>query len=247
MSRKVHVVGNWKMNQSLAEITDFFNEVSAQGLPKSESEFWIAPQFIHLPYCLELASSKSLNMKMGAQDCSAENAGAYTGEVSAPALKDLGAHFVLVGHSERRSLHGESHKLLNKKTHTALNAGIKVIFCVGETLEQREAGKVSEVIQDQLKEGLKGIEKHDQVIIAYEPVWAIGTGVTATPAQAQEVHAMIRNYTGENLGFSANDLIILYGGSVKPDNVAELLSCEDIDGGLVGGASLKANSYLALG
>ena len=242
MSRAIHIVGNWKMNMNLKDVQNFFSEVASQGLPNSENQFWVAPQSIHITEALKVSD----NIKVGAQDCSAEDHGAFTGEISTESLKDLGAHFTLVGHSERRSLHNESHELLNKKTQKALANDLKVIFCVGETLEEREAGQTFEVVQEQLREGLKDIDKHSDIIIAYEPVWAIGTGKTATPEQAEEVHAMIRTYAAENLGFLAGDLVILYGGSVKPANVKELLACPNIDGGLVGGASLKADSYLQL-
>jgi triosephosphate isomerase len=237
--RKVHIVGNWKMNQTIEEIKFFFNGV--QGATLSH-EAWIAPQTLHLSLVKELAGS---DVKVGAQNCAYENSGAFTGETSPAALKDMGLHFVIIGHSERRSIYKEDHTTLNNKVKKALENDLTVIFCVGETLEEREAGKVEAVLEEQLAKGLKGVNSN-KVIIAYEPVWAIGTGVTASPQQAQDAHAFIRKYLADKTPFNAEETIILYGGSVKPDNVKELLECTDIDGGLVGGASLKSESYLGL-
>ena len=239
MSRKVHIVGNWKMNQSIEEIKSFFSDLSSESF---SGEAWIAPQTLHLSLVKELAGNK---FKVGAQNCAYENSGAFTGETSPAALNDMGIDFVIIGHSERRSIYNEDHATLNIKTKRALENSLTVIFCIGETLEQREAGKVEAVLKEQLSQGLKDINS-DKVIIAYEPVWAIGTGVTASPGQAQEAHAFIRSYLREETSFNADETIILYGGSVNPANVKELLSCSDIDGGLVGGASIKAESYTCL-
>lgn len=237
--RKVHIVGNWKMNQSIQEIDAFFDTLKEENL---EHEAWIAPQSLHLAKVKYLSGNK---FKVGAQNCAYEDNGAFTGEISPKSIAEMGLDFVIIGHSERRSIFGESHEVLNKKVKKALENNLTAIFCIGETLEEREAGKVETVLEEQLKEGLKDINS-DKVIIAYEPVWAIGTGVTASPEQAQEAHAFIRKYLAEKTELDASKTILLYGGSVKPSNVKELLSCEDIDGGLVGGASLKADTYKGL-
>lgn len=240
MSRKIHIVGNWKMNQTLGDIKNFFTDL--QGLKGQDCQTWVAPQFVHLAFAKEYAPSF---VKIGAQNCSHELTGAFTGDVSAAALKEMGIDFTIIGHSERRAFFGETHTILNQKTKLALKTGLDVIFCVGETLKEREDGKTESVVQEQLDEGLAGVAPNAKLLIAYEPVWAIGTGKTATPAQAQEVHAFIRQHLS-TLGHKGQDVVILYGGSVKPDNVAELLNCPDIDGGLVGGASLKSSDFKAL-
>ncbi|OUR96227.1 triose-phosphate isomerase [Halobacteriovorax marinus] len=241
--RKTHIVGNWKMNQSLAEIETFFNELGE--LSDINCAAWIAPQGMHLPILLE---KKLEGFAVGAQNCCEQDSGAFTGELSPKSLKDLGAHFVILGHSERRAIYKEQNALLNKKLHKALENQLVAIFCVGETLEEREAGSVEAVLKVQLTEGLKGLtDSHiGKVIIAYEPVWAIGTGKVATPEQAQEVHAYIRKELANISGFKPESTPILYGGSVKPANVEGLLTNEDIDGALVGGASLTGTSFKEL-
>ena len=236
--RTKYIVGNWKMNQNTEDVIAFFDAIDNS---KLRHEAWIAPQAIHIPICLQNTD----DFKIGAQNSATKNCGALTGETSPASLKDLGAHFVIIGHSERRAIFNEDDQTLNTKTKLALENGLVAIFCVGETLQEREAGKVEEVLAGQLSKGLAGISS-EEVIIAYEPVWAIGTGVTATPQQAQEAHAFIRKFIGENLELNSEQTSILYGGSVKPENVEDLLSCKDIDGGLVGGAALNAASYLGL-
>ncbi|MGK0291154.1 MAG: triosephosphate isomerase [bacterium] len=237
---KSYMVGNWKMNQSLTEITSFFEGLK---LSNNQNNFWIAPQIIHTERCIELG--KTAGVLIGSQNISDQDQGAYTGETNAESLMELGAHFTLVGHSERRAYYNESDSFLNKKTHKAIEKGLVPVFCVGETIEEREAGKTSEVVLGQLKAGLKDISLNNEseLIIAYEPVWAIGTGKTATPEMAQEVHAQIRKLLTELFGETGLDISILYGGSVKPANVQELMAQPDINGGLVGGASLKADSF----
>ena len=225
------LVANWKMNQNVKEIKEFLTVFNEKYSNKRQA--WIAPQAIHLP----LGMSLSTKVKWGAQNTATEDAGAFTGEISPKSLKDLGAHFTIIGHSERRTLFAETDQVLNKKTIKAIDNGLKVIFCIGETLLERESNKTFDVIRTQLELGLKDV-KMSEVILAYEPVWAIGTGKTATPEQAQEVHAFIRSVVPGTP--------ILYGGSVKPDNVEKLLGQKDIDGALVGGASLKAADFLAL-
>lgn len=237
--RKTLVVGNWKMNQSLKDIETFFADVKTQSFSK---EAWIAPQSLHISKLLELAPA---NFKVGAQNSSYENSGAFTGEVSPVSLKEMGAHFVIIGHSERRAIFHETHQELNLKIKKALSNNLVVIFCIGETLEERNNGQIEKVLGEQLALGLSDIQ-NENIIIAYEPVWAIGTGVTASPAQAQETHKFVRKFLKENTKLDSEKTLILYGGSVKPDNALELFSCADIDGGLVGGASLKAQNFMGL-
>ncbi|HXH31433.1 MAG TPA: triose-phosphate isomerase [Bacteriovoracaceae bacterium] len=238
------MVGNWKLNQNKKECLDFFLEFDGKFTEKTEA--WIAPGFLYIPMVQELGLKK--NVKVGAQNCSEHLGGAFTGETSATHLKDVGAQFVILGHSERRQYFAETSKGLSAKVKTALGSGLAVIYCVGETLGEREAGKTLPLIEAQLTEGLSSIAGMNEtnLIIAYEPVWAIGTGKTATPGEAQEVHAFIRSHLAKTFPGFGPKVRILYGGSVKPDNVNELLSQKDIDGGLVGGASLKAKDFLAL-
>jgi triosephosphate isomerase len=241
------LAANWKMNHTLAEATAFaeaFEQLAAQGLPAGAQAI-IAPAF---PFLADMARRLGVlpGVSIAAQDLHDEESGAFTGEVSAAMIRSVGATHVIIGHSERRQYQGEDNALLLRKVRKALEHGLVPIFCIGETLAEREAGKVGEVIETQLREGLFEIQEPDirRVVIAYEPVWAIGTGVVATPAQAQEVHAQVRALLDRRYGGEvANLLPVLYGGSMKPDNAAELLSQPDIDGGLVGGASLKAGSF----
>lgn len=237
------MVGNWKMHKSVKDCATFFETFNKGFTNKREA--WIASQAIHFPIVEEL---KTLTMQAGLQNCSEHVEGAFTGEISPRALKDMNGHFVILGHSERRQYFHETSKLLNHKVRTALKEGLVVIYCAGETLSEREAGQTLAIIEDQIHQGLND-QSHahlDNLIVAYEPVWAIGTGKTATPAQAQEVHAHIRQLLREKFPAFGAKTRILYGGSVKPDNVEELLAQKDIDGGLVGGASLKAQDFLAL-
>ncbi len=234
------MVGNWKMNKNHKECSEFLEAFLVKYT--SAREAWLAPQAIHA----HVVTNSQL--KAGLQNCSDHLEGAYTGEVSAKAFKELGGHFVILGHSERRQYFGENSRGLNAKISTALNEGLTVIYCVGETLQEREQDLTLSLIEDQLHQGLNDQSKAtlDNLIIAYEPVWAIGTGKTASPAQAQEVHAFIRSILTGKFPAFGHSTRILYGGSVKPDNVEELLAQKDIDGGLVGGASLKAKDFLAL-
>ena len=232
------LVANWKMNQNVKEIKEFlavFNEKYS-----NKRQAWIAPQAIHLP----LGMSLSTKVKWGAQNTATEDAGAFTGEISPKSLKDLGAHFTIIGHSERRTLFAETDQVLNKKTIKAIENGLKVIFCIGETLAERESDKTFDVIRKQLELGLKDVKLSD-VILAYEPVWAIGTGLTATPEQAQHVHAVLRAQL-QAATAHADRVSILYGGSMNAANAAELLAQPDVDGGLIGGAALKAPDFLSM-
>ncbi len=240
---KNYMIGNWKMNQSLEDIKAFFHGLE---LSNNQNNFWIAPQTLHLSFVQELASQKGI--LVGAQNCSDQEQGAYTGETSPESLMELGMHFTLLGHSERRSLYGESDEFINKKVLKAIQKGLTPVLCIGETLSEREAGKTLDVVLSQVKAGLNGVELNNEseLILAYEPVWAIGTGKTASPEQAEEVHAAIRELLIKLYGETGKDISILYGGSVKPNNVKDLLSQPNINGGLVGGASLKANDFSAL-
>lgn len=240
--REVHIVGNWKMNMTLHEISNFFIEMSKMKM-ELKCKAWVAPQALHIPILKEIAFTTGA-IQVGAQNCSEHESGAFTGEISPVALADIGVDFVILGHSERRTLYKEDNALLNKKVLSALRHGLKVIYCVGETLEEREQNKTLAVIEEQLREGLKDLPKEQAsaLLIAYEPVWAIGTGKVATAEQAEEAHAFIRS----KLPYRQDETIILYGGSVKPDNIDSLLAKENIDGALVGGASLKASDFRAL-
>lgn len=247
MSRAKIVAGNWKMNKDFGEGLSLASEI----IPMVESEAPVGvqtilfPPFVHLHAIASLVKGKS-HMYLGGQDCSMHPSGAYTGEVSASMLKSAGATHVLVGHSERRQYHGETSAQGALKIAQALAAGLTAVYCVGETKEERIRGNFEEVIAQQLKEGLSALNDAQmaQVVIAYEPVWAIGTGLTASPEQAQEVHAMIRGWLRNHFSaHTANHTAILYGGSVNAGNSTALFAMEDIDGGLVGGASLKSRDF----
>jgi len=205
----------------------------------------IAPPYTHLSRVKELIE----NVKLSAQDCASEASGAYTGEISPGMLVSAGVEYVIIGHSERRTIFNEGNVLLNKKVKLALSQGLKPIFCCGEVLKQREAGELFDVVREQLEVGLKDLsrEEIDRTVIAYEPVWAIGTGEVATPDQAQEMHKFIRDLVAELFDEQvAENMPLLYGGSCKPSNAAELFAKPDVDGGLIGGASLKAEDFLAI-
>ncbi|MFL5784303.1 MAG: triose-phosphate isomerase [Bacteriovoracaceae bacterium] len=238
------MVGNWKMNQSGAEIKEFFDFFDAKFTGKRDA--WIAPQAMQFAFVQ--ARGKKHDVKVGLQNCSEHDKGAYTGENSAHYFARHGGNFVIIGHSERRQYFGETSKMCALKIKRCFKEGLTAIYCVGETLPERESNQTLAIVGDQLRQGLSDVTGAtvENLIIAYEPVWAIGTGKTASPAQAQEVHAYIRTVLKERYPGLGEKLRILYGGSVKPDNVEELLSQKDIDGGLVGGASLKAKDFLAL-
>ncbi len=246
--RKNIVAGNWKMNNDLSEAVALISDIK-NGMANIETNVGIiiCPPFISL----ETASTllKGSQVELGAQNMHFEENGAFTGEVSAAMLKSVGCKYVILGHSERRAIFNESDGVINKKIKKALSAGLNPIFCIGETLDERESGVMKNVVEKQVKAGLQGISNDElaKIIIAYEPVWAIGTGKTATPDQAQEVHYFIRNLIADLYSEkSADELTIQYGGSVKPNNAEELLSQPDIDGALVGGACLQADSFLEI-
>ena len=241
------IAGNWKLFKTIAEATAMVNELKPLVAGVVNVEIVVAPVFTALSRVAESLSGS--NVKLAAQDCYWEEEGAYTGEVAPKLLVDAGCSHVIIGHSERRQYFSETDETVNKKAKAAIAAGLVAIVCVGETLAEREAGRAFAVIEAQLKGGLAGISADmlSQAIIAYEPVWAIGTGKTASDAQAQEVHAFIRSLIEKIFGQAAADAIrILYGGSVKPDNVKGLMAQTDIDGALVGGASLKADTFAAI-
>jgi triosephosphate isomerase (TIM) len=245
--RRKYIAGNWKMNMLPGEAVDFIAELSESVSAIDSVDIMVAPPFTTIAAAAERL--KGTRILLGAQNMSDQEAGAHTGEISPLMLKDLGVDTVILGHSERRMLYGEQDEFINRKVKLAIAHGLKVILCVGETLEEREAGRVEEVVRTQLTGGLAGVAQDElaSVTIAYEPVWAIGTGKTATPEDADAVHAFIRTLSASLYSSQAADaLIIQYGGSVKPDNAAELMAKEHIDGALVGGASLKAGSFAAI-
>jgi len=247
MRNKV-IAGNWKMNMDIPGTVSLISGIKeALNNSASKAKAIVCPPFTSLETAYTLV--KDSNIGLGAQNMYFEDSGAFTGEISAQMLKSAGCQYVILGHSERRTIFGETDEVINKKMKKALASGLLPIFCLGETLDEREKGITFDVVKTQLHGGLAGLTETDldKVIIAYEPVWAIGTGKVATPAQAQEVHAFIRGLVKEKFGAAAADkMIIQYGGSVKPDNAKELLSQPDIDGALVGGACLKADSFAGI-
>ena len=243
--RKTIVAGNWKMNASKDSVDNLIKDLLT-GMDGITSEVLVCAPFPYLAQ-VELLIQGSKVM-LGAQNLNTNSSGAYTGEVSADMIKDFGARHVIVGHSERRSLYGETSATVAEKTKAALNAGLTPLLCIGESIEQRDSGNTEAVIEKQLSAVIElvGIEAFNQIIIAYEPVWAIGTGVTATPEQAQEAHLFIRSLLAKNDESVAQKTPILYGGSMNASNASELISCADIDGGLIGGAALKAEDFLQI-
>ena len=244
--RQTILAGNWKLNGSRASAATLIGDL-VKALPLAGIELVILPPATYLAELIKTYSQTAL--RFGAQDISAHVSGAYTGEIAAAMLVDIGATYTLVGHSERRQYHHETDAEVAKKCVAALQAGLRPIVCVGESLQEREDGKTEQVIGTQLAPVLQQTDPSllAQIVIAYEPVWAIGTGKTASPQQAQQVHAFIRSQLSRVDPQIAQRLSILYGGSVKPDNAAALFAQEDIDGGLVGGASLQAHDFIAIG
>jgi triosephosphate isomerase len=241
------IAGNWKMYKTIGEAAELVEGLLRELTDTSDREVLICPPFTALHALSPLVQQSPI--ALGAQDMHYEQQGAFTGAISPVMLKDVGCQYVLVGHSERRAIFGENDELINRKLRAALANGLKPILCVGETKPQRDAGQAEDVVIGQVRAGLAGVDAAGlgQAVIAYEPVWAIGTGDTATPADAQAMHATIRRTIAELYDDTAADrLRIQYGGSVKPDNVDELMSQPDIDGALVGGASLKADSFLRI-
>lgn len=245
--RKPMIAGNWKMYKDVMESIELVNAVKREVFDVGNVDIVVVPPYVNISEVSEMLSES--NISTGGQNCHWEPEGAFTGEIAVGMLKSVGCKYVVIGHSERRKYFGETDETVNLKVKAVIGQGLIPIMCVGETLEERESEKTMDVVKTQVEGGLKGLSADEikDLIIAYEPVWAIGTGKTATPEQAQEVHATIRGLLGN---MYSDDLAgatrILYGGSVKPDNVEELMKEKDIDGGLIGGASLKPDSFIAL-
>lgn len=244
------VAGNWKMNTDLERGLALTKEI--EGICKDEvhnnAEVILCPPFISLASIVKLTSGND-KIKIGAQNCHQENKGAFTGSISCGMIKSTGATHVIIGHSERRQYAHEGNELLSEKVKIALDHGLIPIYCFGETQVERKSGQYITVIEDQIMEGVLGLSKEDfaKVILAYEPVWAIGTGETATPEQANDIHAMVRKQVSDHYDITTGNAVrILYGGSVKPNNASELFNQPDIDGGLIGGAALEARSFIEI-
>ena len=247
MSRKYLIAGNWKMNTTASETDDLISEINSLVGQQTQVQVCICPPFTSLQKGSSLV--EQTEVLLGAQNMSAEPSGAFTGEISAEMLRDLYVNFVILGHSERRQYFGETNKSINLKVLAAVQNNLKPIYCIGETLEERESGKTLEVVKTQVNEGLANfpLSEVDNLVLAYEPVWAIGTGKTATDEMAQEVHAYVRGLLVDLFGDAAGSGVrILYGGSMKPENALGLLSQPDVDGGLIGGASLNAKSFCSI-
>ena len=243
--RKPIIAGNWKMNKLTSEAVELARELKDKAGSIADREIVLCPPFTVLSSVKEVIEGSWI--RLGAQNMHWEVRGAYTGEVSPAMLKDIGCDYVILGHSERRQYFGETNEAVNKKAKISFSTGLIPIVCVGETLPQREKGETLTVVEEQIKAGLSGLtgEESKRLVVAYEPVWAIGTGKTATPDQAEEVQRFIRKLLEQMFGKeNAQAIRILYGGSINPDNISALMSCENVDGGLVGGASLKAESFL---
>jgi len=244
--RKNIVAGNWKMNNDIQQTYNLLEEIISKK-PKTDTEIIVAPSFISLPLAVE--KLKGTEIKVSAQNAHHNESGAFTGEVSIPMLKSIGVDTVILGHSERRAYFGESNSLLAEKVNIALKHNFTVIYCFGEELSDRKSDTHFHVVEQQVKEALFHLKTDDwkNIVLAYEPVWAIGTGETATPEQAQEIHAFVRQTIASEYGSTlANEVSILYGGSVKPDNAKEIFANPDVDGGLIGGAALKADDFLKI-
>ncbi|MCX5895829.1 MAG: triose-phosphate isomerase [Proteobacteria bacterium] len=245
--RKPIIAGNWKMYKTTAEALDLVRQLKKNLADVAAAEIVVGPPFTAL--AAVAAEAKGSSISVAAQNMFWEESGAYTGEVSPLMIKDVGCTYAIIGHSERRQHFAETDATVNKKVKAALKAGLIPIVCVGETLQERESGATMKVVERQIRDGLAGLSHDDmqKIVIAYEPVWAIGTGKTATPGQAEEVHQLIRKLVGEISGSGiAQGMRILYGGSVKPENIDELMAEPDIDGALVGGASLQAESFIRI-
>jgi triosephosphate isomerase len=244
--RKMIVAGNWKMNKTLQEGLELAKTINQQ-VEKNDVIVILCPPFIHLSDIAGTITKDSLFVS--GQNCASEASGAYTGEVSAAMIRSTGAKYVIIGHSERRTYFNESDAVLNKKVKLALANDLTPIFCCGEVLAERQAGKHIQIVKSQVEKALFDLAPEDfsRIVIAYEPVWAIGTGVTATAEQAQEMHKVIRDHISEKYGnIVADNTSILYGGSCKPSNAKELFSNPDVDGGLIGGASLSASDFMGI-
>lgn len=247
MARTPILAGNWKMHKKRADATDLANALAASVGTYTQAEVVLCPAYTSLEAVA--GAIRGTRIRLGAQNCHFEDQGAFTGEISAPMLKDAGCEFVIIGHSERRQYFGETDELINRKANALYKHGLTPIICVGETLEEREADRTTDVVTKQVRGCLAGLpaDKVAASVLAYEPVWAIGTGKTASKEQAQEVHALIRRLLTELFSKEVSDQVrIQYGGSVKPQNIRELMDQPDIDGALVGGASLEADSFASI-
>lgn len=245
--RRPFIAGNWKMNLNRAEAVALAQGVVEKAAGADYADVALCVPFVYIDAVAQVV--KGTNVGLGAQDCYFEKNGAFTGEISVEMLKDLGCQYVILGHSERRNIIGEGNQLTNKKVKAVLAGGLIPILCVGEMLAEREAGETDDVVAEQFYGSLAGVSAEDmkKVVIAYEPVWAIGTGVVATPEQAEETHANLRKTIAVKYGQTVADAVrIQYGGSMKPDNAKELLGQANIDGGLIGGAALKADSFMGI-
>lgn len=246
--RKYLIAGNWKMNTTISEATELVNSLS-NGLKKMgeiSPIVLVCPPFTNIPKVAELTANSKI--KVGAQNCYSEKKGAFTGEISIDMLKVVGCEYIIIGHSERRAIFGETNELINKKLTAILAENIAPILCIGETIAERKAGNTFKVLEEQLNGCLQGVagSSIDKIVIAYEPVWAIGTGVSATAAEVAEAHKWLREFLVGKFGAKANDIFLLYGGSLSDANAKETLSIEDVDGGLIGGASLVAEKFLSI-
>jgi triosephosphate isomerase (TIM) len=244
--RKKIVAGNWKMNKTLQDGIELARTINQQ-VTKKDVHVVLCTPFIHLTEVARVITNKTISI--GAQNCASESSGAFTGEVSAEMIRSTGAQYVIIGHSERRTYYNETDAILNKKVKLALSNRLIPIFCCGEVLSERQAGKHVQVVKTQIENGLFDLSSEDfrKIVIAYEPVWAIGTGVTASSEQAQEMHKVIRDCIAEKYGKDlAETTPILYGGSCKPSNAGELFANPDVDGGLIGGASLSASDFMGI-
>jgi triosephosphate isomerase len=244
--RRPIIAGNWKMNKTISEAVDFIKEFLPLVEGIEDRDIVIAPPYTSLAEAARLL--KNSNVALAAQNIFWEEKGAYTGEISPSMLVEIGCSYVIIGHSERRKYFNEDNSLVNRKVKAALIANLTPIMCLGETLEERKKGKTLSIVERQVREGLEGLEswQAERMIIAYEPIWAIGTGVNATPQQAQEVHSHIRQQLNSLFGEVGLKVRVQYGGSVKPDNINDLMAEADIDGALVGGASLQPSSFAAI-
>ena len=245
--RKPFIAGNWKMHTTISDAINLANSIKRELVDFNKVDILLCPPFTALSSVYEVIMDT--NIKLGAQNIAWEKEGAYTGEISSIMLKDCGCKFAIIGHSERRKYFGESDETVNKRIKAALSGGLTPIVCVGETLEERESDLTIKVITRQLEGGLGNLSEDEakKIVIAYEPVWAIGTGKTATPHQAEEIHKFIRGWASDKISSECAQILrILYGGSVKPANIRDLMNEEDIDGGLVGGASLKVESFVEI-
>jgi triosephosphate isomerase (TIM) len=244
--KKYLIAGNWKMHTDIVAAVALASGIKKQLTNKDGVEVLVCPPFTNIWHVVE--SVKDSNISAGAQNCYYEEKGAFTGEISVDMIKALGCQYIIVGHSERRAIFKESDELINKKAHAILNKSLKPIICIGETLDERKAEKTISVLKQQLDIGLKEISdtQSKDIVLAYEPVWAIGTGISATNEQIEDAHKFIRSYLSDRFPDNGNSILIQYGGSVKPDNAQEILSIENVNGALIGGASLKVDSFMSI-